>query len=164
MIRHAKSSWSDSSLADWERPLNQRGQRDAPEMAERLAASEADVELLVTSPAERARQTAQAFADVLRLDDDELAVEGRLYGADEEDWMDVVGSLPRYLESVAMVGHNPGLTEFVNMFLNEALHNIPTCGIARLQFEIDDWEQIYQAEQVHAVYSIPKRDGWEALD
>jgi phosphohistidine phosphatase len=163
LIRHAKSSWSDASLADWERPLNLRGQRDAPEMAERLAESDADLERLVTSPAERARQTAQAFSDGLHLDDDEVVIERELYGADEQDWLEVVESQPDYLRSIAMVGHNPGITEFLNFFLDEPLHNVPTCGVARLQFEVDRWEEIGQAEPVRVLYSIPKREGWEEL-
>jgi phosphohistidine phosphatase len=163
LIRHAKSSWSDPSLADWERPLNPRGRRDAPEMAERLAESDADLELLVTSPARRAYQTAQAFIDGLRLEDDEVVTKEQLYGADEEDWLEVVGSLPDYLDFVALVGHNPGLTEFLNLFLNEPLDNVPTCGLARLQFEIDVWDQINQAVPVCVLYSIPKREGWDDL-
>jgi phosphohistidine phosphatase len=163
LIRHAKSGWADDSLADWERPLNPRGRRDAPEMAERLAESDADVELLITSPAERARLTAQAFTDGLHLDDDEVVIERQLYAADEEDWLEIVESQPDYLNNIALVGHNPGLTEFLNLFLEEPLDNVPTCGVARLRFDIEEWERISEAEPVRVLYTIPKRGDWEEL-
>ena len=164
LVRHAKSSWSDPSLTDRERPLNKRGRRDAPVMAERLAETEAGVERLVTNPAKRARLTAEAFIETMRLEQDEVAIDEQLYMADEQDWMEVVGSQPDYLSAVAFVSHNPGLTGFLNLYLDDPLDNVPTCGVARLRFEVGGWDEIEEAMPVQVLYSIPKREGWEELE
>lgn len=164
LVRHAKSSWSDPSLADIERPLNKRGQRDAPVMAERMAESDSDVERVVTSPAQRTRLTTEALIEALHLDADEVVEERQLYGADTVDWLDVIRRQPDFLNSIAFVGHNPGLTEFLNLFLDDPLDNVPTCGIARLRFNVDNWPEIGEAVPERVLYSIPKREGWQELE
>jgi phosphohistidine phosphatase len=163
LVRHAKSSWADASLADRERPLNPRGRRDAPLMAERLAESGAVVDRLLTSPARRTRMTAQAFVEAFRLEEEDLRLEPQLYGAGEDDWLEVIGRQPGQVQSLLMVGHNPGLTGFLNDFLDDPVANVPTCGIARLQFDLEAWNEIEEAEPLKVLYAIPKSSDWQEL-
>lgn len=163
LVRHAKSSWAQPGLPDRERPLNKRGERDAPRMGERLADTGVQVERIVTSPAVRTVLTAEAVAEELAFDWDQVVMEEQLYGADTDDWFEVAADQNDYLDTILLVGHNPGLTAFVNSFLQDPLDNVPTCGIARLHFDIDSWHEIETVDPVEVQYSIPKKEGWRQL-
>ena len=133
LIRHAKSSWANAGLSDIERPLNRRGRRDGPAMQRWLARQAFGPAWICTSDAARARATAEfvhgAFPDA------ELIADRRLYGATPETMLEVVRETPPGIESVAVVAHNPGTTECINLLAGEqVIENLPTFGIARLQW------------------------------
>lgn len=133
LIRHAKSSWSDTTLRDFDRPLNGRGERDGPSMQRWLEAQAFGPAWIWTSDAARARATSafvhRAFPTA------ELVPDHRLYGASPETILDVVLDTPAGIESIALVAHNPGLTQCINLLAGErAIDNLPTFGIARLQW------------------------------
>lgn len=144
LIRHAKSSWDDPDLGDFERPLNKRGKKDAPNMAKRLKEKRITPDFMISSPATRAFDTCKEFARILDYDKDKIKTDKRLYHADEDQILTVIRELKdreRDEEEVVLLfGHNPGLTEFANSLLNESIHNMPTCGIVKAQLKIDRWK------------------------
>lgn len=161
IVRHAKSSWDDPELADFDRPLNKRGIKDAPRMGKRLKEKEVTPDIMLSSPAERALSTCKAIAEVLRFDARKIKTDKRLYHADEDQILKVVRELkdsPRDSEEVAMIfGHNPGLTEFANSLLNQYIDNIPTCGIVAVKLPLDRWKDVTFGCGKMLFFDFPKR-------
>jgi len=156
LIRHAKSSWKDLLLPDSERPLNGRGKRDAPLMGARLAIAGFKPELIVTSPAKRARKTAAAISKQLSRHPD-IVEDPRIYGAGTTDLLDLIGGLPIDLEDVAIVGHNPGLTELANLLADAGIGNVPTTGVVRLELDIALWSEVEPGLGRLVDFDWPKR-------
>jgi phosphohistidine phosphatase len=142
IVRHAKSSWKEPSLADFDRPLNKRGKADAPEMGRRLAARGVRPDLVVSSPARRARKTAQAVVKELGLDKDGIVEEGAIYEAGLSTLAALTRGLDDKSEQVVLVGHNPGLTELAEYLSGEMFGNIPTGGAVGLEFDVDSWSDL----------------------
>src|SRR5262245_44557478 len=111
LIRHAKSSWAEPGLSDRERPLNDRGRRDAPKMGKRLAKRDAVPDLILSSPAVRALETAEIIAEKLDYRRKDIVVVDRLYGVAADDLLALIQKLDDKLQRVMLFGHNPGLTE-----------------------------------------------------
>lgn len=128
LMRHAKSSWDDADLDDHVRPLNKRGRRDAPRMGRFLVEQELAPELLITSSAKRARQTAELVAE--ECGGPQVIIEDRLYMADPNDWREVLAEAP-LVSRLLLVGHNPGLEELVSSVAGQFVR-IPTATIARV--------------------------------
>ncbi len=139
IIRHAKSSWQDILLKDFDRPLNKRGNRDAPFMGKLLAGKEDKIDQLVASPANRAQTTAKIFADALGFDANNILFKKEIYEAHSSTLMDLVVNFEDQWESVAMFGHNPGFTNLANNFTKEYITNLPTCGIVKIVGLVDTW-------------------------
>lgn len=134
VVRHAKSSWAQPGLADRERPLNPRGIRNAHEMAWRLHKRGVKITRLICSPARRARETAEHFAEVLDIPANRQSIEERLYEAGVDEWLRLIRGLDASLFSVMMIGHNPAITQLTNR-LGHSTSNVPTCGILECQHE-----------------------------
>ncbi len=141
IIRHAKSSWDDAGLSDFERPLNERGKNDAPRMGKRLKERGLKPELIVSSPAKRAHSTSKRIARELQYAEKNILPEKRLYHADSETILEVIRNLDNRYKTVMVFGHNPGLTDFVNDVLHADLPNLPTCGVVAARFQTDSWEK-----------------------
>lgn len=134
VIRHAKSSWGDPGLRDFDRPLNGRGKRDGPRMAEWLSAQEEPAEWLWTSTAVRARATAEFVQQGFGIPDDHVVPADELYHASAEALLDTIRSTPASVRSAAIVAHNPGLTWLVNRLGPEPVtDNLPTFGVAAFE-------------------------------
>src|SRR5438094_9352940 len=131
LIRHAKSSWDDTALPDKDRPLNDRGKRDAPKMGKRLAKRDVKPDLILSSPAKRALTTAEIIAKKLDYKLKDIVVDDRLYAGAVNDLLNVVHKLGDKLERVMLFGHNPELTEFAHRFSSEITH-MPTCAVAEV--------------------------------
>jgi phosphohistidine phosphatase len=138
LIRHAKSSWKHAGLDDFDRPLNRRGERDAPVMGRRLASVAPLPERVIASPAVRAARTAELIAEETGLLD-AIVFERALYLATPGRMLGVVQDLDDAFGHVALVSHNPGTTEFANDLADVRIDNVPTCGIVRLELEVDHW-------------------------
>ncbi len=133
LIRHAKSSWSRPATADFHRPLNGRGRRDGPRVQEWLQKQAFRPAWIWTSDAARALETSEFVEKA--LPGVELVSDHRLYGASADTILDVVRETPAGVESVAVVAHNPGITDCVNLLAGERIiDNVPTFGIARMQW------------------------------
>lgn len=155
LVRHAKSSWSEAGLPDRDRPLNARGEHDAPAMASRLADRATAPELIVSSPALRAKTTAEHVVDA--LPGAELRIDPRVYGADQQDLLQIVRGLEDRFGSVALVGHNPDLTWFANSLTGAGVENVPTSGVVELRFSGLRWCAVGDACAELVDFDYPKK-------
>lgn len=140
VLRHAKSSWRDTGLADHDRPLNKRGQRDAPRMGRLLSQQDLVPDLIISSSAVRARKTAQLAIEAMDYDG-ELRLERELYAADPEAYLDALQALPDAFERVMVIGHNPGLEELIEMLTGD-WQRLPTAALAQVELELDTWQDL----------------------
>ena len=140
LLRHAKSSWTDASLADFERPLKDRGREAAEQIGRFLAERKADISLLVSSPSVRTRQT----VDIV-LRNASLAVQPlfdeRIYEASLNTLVRVVTELPDDQKTALLVGHNPGMEELL-AFLAYETRQMPTCALAKINLECSSWREV----------------------
>src|SRR5258708_28191191 len=162
LVRHAKSSWDNLDLADFDRPLNNRGEIDDAGMGKRLKERGVHPDLMISSPAVRALATCQEMARAIGYDERKIVVDKRLYHADEEQLLSVVKQLSRHvgeMEAVVLFGHNPGLTEFANRLLDDTIDNIPTCGIVAGDLNIKSWKEASWACGEREFFELPKQIG-----
>ena len=158
LIRHAKSSWDDASLSDFDRPLNERGKRDAPIMANRLLDNKVKIDVFVSSPAKRAARTARIFAKEYKMGKGDILFMTELYGAGEKDFFQVIGNLSDKYEYVALFSHNPGITDFANQLTDTRIDNIPTCGVFAISSMAKKWSEFGKAENKFWFFDYPKSD------
>ena len=156
LVRHAKSSWNHPGLADFERPLNKRGERDAPTMGSRLAARNIQPQIIVSSPAVRALTTAKVIASALGYQSAEIITDERIFHAYSNQLLDVIRDFDASLQHVMLVGHNPGLTDLVEQLAQAGISNIPTCGIVILDFSIDHWRDVIDGAGEMLLFDYPK--------
>jgi phosphohistidine phosphatase len=134
LIRHAKSSWADFGMRDIDRPLELRGQNDAPRMAAHLKKLGVQPDLLVSSPAVRARTTAGYFAAAFSMDAQSIDIQQDIYEADEQTILHIIQELPESVNTVFLFGHNPTFTYVADMFSKkDRIDNVPTCGIVQIR-------------------------------
>jgi len=156
LLRHAKSSWDDPSLSDIDRPLNQRGQRDAPRMGTALGTRLVPMTLHV-SPAVRAQSTFRLVQKNWKgLKKHHGVTEPALYTFDYREVLAWISTQPPAVERLAVVGHNPALTDVVNYLVGPGtLENLPTAGWMELALEIEHWSAIHSAQyRGHMVYRL----------
>lgn len=158
VIRHAKSSWENPLLADIDRPLNDRGKRDAPRMGKRLKERAVVPNLMLSSPAKRALSTCKRIAEILGYGVDKIKTERKLYHADEDDLLNIIKGLNDKCQVVMIFGHNPGLTDFVNLLSDEdhVIDNVPTCGVVCFTFDIDHWKEAEFGKAKFVFFDFPK--------
>mgnify|MGYP000203421023 CR=1 FL=1 len=156
ILRHAKSSWKDPSLSDHQRPLNKRGNRNVPDMGARLKARRIKPDLIISSDARRALDTAVPIARIIGLDPTTIKQKPALYHATQAQILNLVKGLDDRFRQVMVVGHNPGLTDLANRFLPQSIPNLPTAGIVELQFDVDAWQAIDPNHLVHSSVGFPK--------
>jgi phosphohistidine phosphatase len=157
LLRHAKSSWQEAGIDDCDRPLNQRGQQDAPVMGRRLLARGSRPSLILTSHARRARDTAQLIARELGYPSEFLQRERDLYLATPEQIMAVIARQADSFRDIIVCGHNPGLTELANLLTGSEIDNIPTCGMAVIDLDMDSWSGITTASGSLHRFDYPKK-------
>jgi phosphohistidine phosphatase len=157
LLRHAKSSWKDSSLMDHDRPLNKRGKRDLPVMGERMQQAGIRPSLILSSTAVRAWTTAKGIAKEISYPVEFLQREQRLYHAGVRRIIEVLNEQDIAFNNIVLVGHNPGLTDFANYLLPDVTDNIPTCGFISLTIDSDDWNLQTKKNADLVVYDYPKK-------
>ena len=157
-IRHAKSSWSDNSLKDIERPLNKRGLRDAPFMASLLRGKGTKIDAIISSPAVRAHTTATYFADSFGINNDQILLEARIYEAWTQEIVNIIQGLSDDYNSVLVFGHNPAFTSISNLFRIEPyLPNLPTCGIVKVEAPVTTWSEFNDSTARATALYYPKQ-------
>lgn len=157
ITRHAKSSWVDITKSDFDRPLNDRGNKDAPEMARRLLKRREHIDLFVSSPAVRAKKTCKLFCEEFGADPNDIVYIDRLYLASSETLYDVVRNLDNKYSYVAIFCHNPGITDFVNsLCANVRVDNVPTAGVFSVDMDIREWKDIKPHKCSYKFFDYPK--------
>lgn len=156
LVRHAKSSWGDLTLPDFDRPLNERGKLDAPMMAGRLKSRGAVPDAFVSSPAKRAKKTAQAFAEVLGGMDAKVIFVESLYHASPETFHNVVAGLDDHYDTVAIFSHNPGITQYAGQQEVALIDDMPTCAIFAVHSEASSWKDFRAAKKRLWFFDYPK--------
>jgi phosphohistidine phosphatase len=141
LVRHAKSSWEDAALPDRERPLNERGKRDAPGMGKRLAKRDVKPELILSSPARRAFATAKIIAKSLDYKLKNIVVDDRLYPGAADEILNSIHRLDKQLDRVMIVGHNPALADLAHRLSSE-IDRMPTCAVAEFRFDVKAWSMV----------------------
>lgn len=156
LVRHAKSDWSSDGLSDFDRPLNERGKRDAPMMAARLLEKKIPVDLFVASPAKRAAKTARFFAEAYGKTKADILFRDELYLPASAVFYKVIEHLNDHYTHVALFSHNNGITDFANELSNARIDNIPTCGIFAVNIHCDHWKDFREAKKDFWFFDSPK--------
>ena len=158
LIRHGKSSWKDPAISDLMRPLKGRGQSDAREMARRLAERGQCVDRVVLSPARRVLETVELMTAESGFGRGVSEVMPELYTFNYEDIIHCVKAFDETLSAVAIVGHNPAITDLINFLCLEELGNLPTCGVAIVDLDIDSWSAVRAGSGSIRLCDYPKRE------
>lgn len=156
LIRHAKSSWKNTALDDFSRALNERGRRDAPFMAEELKKSAYHPDYILCSPAKRTTKTADFFAEKLNFNQININFEQRIYEASLKTLLEILNEIPNHYNNIALIGHNPAITQLSNYLTNDYIDNIPTSGIVKIEMDIDDWQHIIEGIGRKLFFIYPK--------
>jgi len=156
LVRHAKSSWKNLELSDFDRPLNKRGLRDAPEMGHRLASKYSAPDHFASSPAARAWATAKLIANAWNFPEDKLLPLPAAYEASASTLLGIVSEFPSEAKSAVLAAHNPSTTILVNFLTGSDIPNVPTCGVAVIHFPIANWEEIAEGGGELVEYDFPK--------
>jgi len=157
LVRHAKSSWSNTNLSDRQRPLNKRGKRDAPIMGRRILEHGIRPSLIISSPAKRAWNTAKIIATQISYPIEFLQREDSLYLASLPEILDVIALQDNGFNNLMVVGHNPGMTDFANFLSPGLTHNLPTAGVVCVQIDRDDWNLFERPQTELLVHDYPKK-------
>lgn len=156
LIRHAKSSWANAGQDDFERPLNERGKRDAPLMAQKLIEKKVRPDALISSTAVRALETAAYFAEIMGFKKKEVIQVPELYHAPPKIFIEVIQALPDRLSTVAIFAHNPGITDMANELTQIQIDNMPTCSIFGVEAEVKSWKNFLDADKSFLFFYYPK--------
>ncbi len=157
IVRHAKSSWDFPELDDYDRPLSKRGKKNAPEMGKRLADKGIIPDKMITSPAKRAAATARRIAEEIEYSRKKIHQEPLLYHGSITDMVNVIKNVGEEVNTLMIFGHNPSLTDLVNFLSKSDIYNIPTCGIAEIEFNIDSWKGVERGIGKLASFDYPKK-------
>ena len=158
LVRHAKSSWKDVELSDFDRPLNDRGLKNALMMGRLLANANYDVERIISSPAARAITTATIIASEIGFSVQQIVRNPDIYGASLSVLINLVTSLDDNFSSIMLVGHNPGFTVLCNFISNARIDIMPTCSIAQIKFDVDSWYSITEHSGKLIEFYYPKKN------
>jgi phosphohistidine phosphatase len=154
-VRHAKSSHNLGFSSDFDRPLNDRGFREASEMGKKLFKKKIQIDQFVSSPAIRAKTTAELFAAEYDRKMKEIIFIPSLYHADPTNFMAVVNALADDIHHVALFSHNPGITEFASSLSNTQITHMPTCSVFAVSAEVDRWADFTNAEKQFVFFYKP---------
>ncbi len=156
LMRHAKSSWKHAELDDLDRPLLEKGLKRTRLVIEYLQKHETVIDLIITSHAARALETAHIIAHAFNVDESCFRIEKGVYMADASSLIDQFFDLPKKASNVLMVGHNPSITTFANTFLDEKIEYLPTSGLVAISFDTDNWEELPVAQHKTEFLIFPK--------
>jgi phosphohistidine phosphatase len=156
LIRHAKSSWDNPAQNDFDRPLNARGLKDAPMMAQRLHDRKIKIDAFFSSPAVRAKQTCLFFMKAFKVDESDVHLQSQLYLAVPDVFMQSILNIPDSVSSAAIFSHNDGITEFANTLTNTRIDNMPTCSVFAVKTDIGNWKDFKKAKKEFWFFDYPK--------
>lgn len=142
IIRHAKSSWEDHLLSDHDRPLSDRGRRDAPRIADILKSQKVMPDLIISSTARRALKTAKIFSSILKYPSNNIVQDAAIYDATTQNLFNVINKIDDDIDVVLMFGHNPGFTMLANLLGDKSIENMPTCASAEIELNVTSWKDV----------------------
>ena len=157
LLRHAKSSWANPKLDDFERPLNNRGHYDAPLMGNLLEKLNIFPDLIISSPAIRAAMTARIVAEAINYPLQKIEYNELIYEAGESKLLDLIYGLDNNINKLMLVGHNPAFTYFSHYLADHDVNNIPTCGLFVAELDIKDWNKLKRKCGKVILYEYPKK-------
>lgn len=153
LIRHAKSDWP-ANVPDFDRPLNEKGHKDAPKMAIFLKSKDLKIDTFISSPAKRAITTCNYFAEV--YENKNIIKVEELYNASPSEFLDVIENLNDAVKNVAIFSHNNGITYFANSLTNENIMHMPTCAVTCFTIDTDTWKDFKKSEKEFIFFHTPK--------
>lgn len=157
LMRHAKSSWKEPDLRDYERPLNKRGNRDAPFMGNLLKEKGIRPDIIISSGATRAYTTATIISGQLEYPIKQIIIEDRIYDASAGELIDIINSIEDSNNFAMLFGHNPGFTMLSNYLSDKRIDNIPTSGFVTIQFDLNSWSDVELGSGVLTDFEYPKK-------
>jgi phosphohistidine phosphatase len=157
IIRHGKSSWDHENLDDFDRPLAERGRKNSREMAKRLMVKKLVPELILSSPASRALNTALIMLKYWGVGTERLQIQNALYDAHISDIEQVVSGVSSEIVSLAIYSHNASITSYANKFLKSPLDNLPTTGVVVVTLDSENWKRIGRKNVKETYVDYPKR-------
>lgn len=156
LVRHAKSSWLDPKVEDKDRPIDPRGEADAKLLAQFLLNHHIKPDILLVSPALRTQMTAQVLIQDMQIPPAHLQTIDEIYEAGVESLLHIIQQVPNSVNSILLVGHNPGLTWLANYLADDHQISLPTCGAYGVSFDTNDWQEITLIEGKTIFVEIPK--------
>ncbi len=156
-IRHAKSSWKDETIDDFERPLNSRGKRDVAFMGKRLKMFEVKPDIIYTSPAVRAQKTTKELVKEMDYDKKKIKTIDTLFESSYEHYMELIHATDDQYASIFIIAHNPTITEVGERLSGAILSNIPTCAIVCISFEVESFKDISEESGHILFFDYPKK-------
>ncbi len=157
LLRHAKSSWDNPELDDFERPLNKRGHNDAPLIGNLLEKLNISPDLIISSPAIRASMTARIIADAIKYPLDRIRYDENIYEAGEMDLLEVIYTVDDTVDKLMLVGHNPSFTYLSHYLAKHHAQNISTCGLFAAELNITSWTKVKKNCGKLSLYEYPKK-------
>lgn len=146
LIRHAKSSWNNPSLTDFDRPLNKRGTRDAPKVGAALTRAGISFDKVLCSDARRACRTLSLVGQEVSMDDDAIVYRHSMYGASSGHLLSCIKEQPDTVATLALIGHNPGMEDLANSLAEVPVGAMSTCNAIQLEFDCDHWAELSPAK------------------
>jgi phosphohistidine phosphatase len=156
IVRHAKSSWDYPGLEDYQRPLLEKGKKRTKYIVDYLQEKNAHVDLIMSSHATRALETAKIIAKALKYPENKIMISKNIYHSDPDGLFNLFFDLSDDIDSIMIVGHNPTFTYFANFFLERKLDNLPTSGVVCIDFKTDNWENIASSGRITKFVVSPK--------
>ncbi len=156
LVRHAKSSWEEPGRKDFDRPLNERGLKDAPMMAKRLLARKVKVDAFISSTAKRARKTCELFMKEFGADPDKMILQPKLYLAEPDAFIDVIREIDGAIDHTIIFSHNNGITDFANQLTAARIDDMPTCSVFAIKIKAKSWADFEKAEKEFWFFDYPK--------
>ena len=157
LVRHSKSSHTFGISSDFDRPLNDRGFREAAEMGNKLFKKKIEIDQFVSSPALRAKTTAELFVAEYNRKLKEILFIPTLYHADPNNFNAVIKDLQDSYDHVALFSHNPGITDFASSLTPTAITNMPTSSVFAVTASIDSWKDFEKAEKKYLFFYKPEK-------
>ena len=156
-MRHAKSSWKEPDLDDFDRPLNNRGQRDAQFIGQKLKEKNILPDVIISSPAKRAITTAKELAEQIGYPEKDIIEDENIYEAAGGELLSIIQNIDDKFSSAMLVGHNPGFTSVHNYIADQFIDNIPTCSIAFIDLDLDSWKEVEPNTGILVDFEYPKK-------
>ncbi len=142
LIRHAKSSWGFKGCSDIDRILDDRGKKDAPVMGKCLNEKGISFDTVLSSPAKRARMTGQSICEETGFPSSQIIIDENIYYGGAGEVLNLIIELDSQIKDLAIVGHNPTTEELAGLFTSQYFEKVPTCGVIRISFNINQWSEI----------------------